>query len=154
MWFGFLPGEVAFINNYYLCNSVYHLCTIKSLSIAIAASVLVTVCTTCRCVLTSTHTILLPLCSTSSRNKSQTVGPILNLSLSWARSQDSVVKKLTRPWTGQSRVRFSVGAKDFLFPETSRSAVGPTQPPILRFSPTGKVGRTWSWPFTSIWCSG
>jgi len=28
---GFLPGEMACINSYYLCNSVYHLGTAKSL---------------------------------------------------------------------------------------------------------------------------
>lgn len=71
--------------------------------------------TTSRHESTSTPSILVPpLCPTSSPNKSLTAGPILFLSLSYTRSQDSVVSKVTRLWTGQSRVRFS----DFLFPKS------------------------------------
>jgi hypothetical protein len=47
-----------------------------------------------------------------------------------------------------------VSVKIFLFPTSSRTALGPTQPPIKQWipgtlSPRGKVARAWSWPLPS-----
>ena len=38
---------------------------------------------------------------------------------------------MTKIWAGRSAMRIPEGARDFLFPITSRPALGPTQPPIL-----------------------
>jgi len=37
----------------------------------------------------------------------------------------------------------------FLFTTASRTALGPTQPPI-QWVPGGKAAGAWSWPLTSI----
>jgi hypothetical protein len=41
-----------------------------------------------------------------------------------------------------------VGSRISLFSTSSRSALGPTQPPI-QWLPGGKVAEAWSWPLTS-----
>jgi hypothetical protein len=75
------------------------------------------------------------------------------LSCCWyCESRDSLVSVATRLRVGRSEVRILAGARDF-FHQTSKPAVGPTQPHIQRvlvFFLRPKATGAWSWPVTSF----
>lgn len=71
----------------------------------------------------------------------------------WCKSHDSAVGIMTRLQAGRSRIQILAAARNFIFPNTSRSALMPTQPPLQQvpvFFPEGKETTAWSWQLTSI----
>jgi hypothetical protein len=66
---------------------------------------------------------------------------------------NSSVSVVVRLWAEWPRFNSQQGRAFFVFATVSTQVLGPTQPRIhwvLRSLPKSKVGRVWSWPFTSI----